>query len=167
MHERTLPVALVLGARVLDGGRPSSALRRRAEHAAHLWLAGRVRAIVVSGGDRWGGPSEARVMADLCRALGVPEAALALEARAATTEQNIALARPMLEALETDALLLVTDWPHSLRARLVARRQGWARVRVSCPSVPFRARVLRHWAREALALLWYWLSGKGRRRRAG
>lgn len=43
------PVALVLGAQVLDSGVPSMFLQRRLELARQLYAAGKVRAILVSG----------------------------------------------------------------------------------------------------------------------
>ena len=157
------PVALVLGAAVRPGGTPSAALERRARHAAGLWRAGEVRALVLSGGERTHPPAEAEVMARVCRTEGVPEAAMLLERAALTTEENILLSHPLLERLGARDLVLVTDSYHAARARLVARRAGYA-VRTSCPRIGDapRWRVLRAWAREAVALCWYWLRGAGR-----
>ena len=147
--------ALVLGAKVVDG-RASPALRRRAEHAARLWLGGRVERIVCSGSDRWGGPSEAAVAAAVCREMGVPEAALVLEERAANTEENLRFSM----GLVGDArVVVVTDRAHGARARLLARRMRWA-VEVSAPPSPpwSRARVKRV-LREGVALVWVWVRG--------
>ena len=47
-----LPVALILGALVRPDGSPSVTLRRRAEHGARLFHAGRVGAVLASGGVR-------------------------------------------------------------------------------------------------------------------
>ena len=155
-------VALVLGAKVLAGGVASPVLRYRAEHAAELWHRGAVRAIVASGAERWHGPSEAAVIARICIEKGVPEAALHLEERASTTEENILFSMGFLEALGAREVLIVTDRPHSFRARLVARRQG-LRVRVSCPDIPWSRRRAQAWRREMVAFIWYWAWGRGRR----
>ena len=134
-------VALVLGARVLPGGVPSEALARRARHAAELWHQGEVATILASGADRWDGPSEAAVIAEVCRDLGVPARAIVLEEKAETTEENLRFAAPLLAAMGADLggelgavqVLIVTDRAHGLRAGLVARRQGIA-ARISSPA---------------------------------
>lgn len=163
MSEADKPVALVLGAAVRPGGEPSPALARRARHAAGLWHAGEVRALVLSGGVHRFPPSEAEVMARVCRAEGIPATALHLETAALTTEDNIRLSLPLLAALGATEIVIVTDRYHAARARLVARRAG-VRARTSCPRLtgapPWR--VARAWLREALALAWYWARGAGR-----
>ena len=63
------PVALVLGAAVWPGGRPSPTLRRRALKAAALWHEGQVRAIIGCGGVGRHPPSEAEVIRALCLGL--------------------------------------------------------------------------------------------------
>ncbi|WP_417210609.1 YdcF family protein [Antarctobacter sp.] len=157
------PVALVLGAAVRPGGVPSPALERRARHAAALWRDGHVRGLVLSGGERTHPPTEAEVMAQVCRDAGVPDAAMVLEPEASTTEENMRLARPILDALGAREVIVVTDRYHAARARLVARRVG-LRARTSCPRLTGAPvwRVARAWTREAVALVWYWLRGAGR-----
>lgn len=157
------PVALVLGAAVRPGGTPSPALERRARHAAALWKAGKVRGIVLSGGERTYPPSEAEVMAQVCRDAGVPDAVLFLERAARTTEDNMRLARPILMALGAQEVIVVTDRYHAARARLVARRVG-LRARTDSPQLTGAPlwRVVRAWAREGVALGWYWVRGAGR-----
>ena len=124
MTEAAVSVALVLGASVRPGGAPSAALARRAHHAAHLWQAGEVGALVLSGGIRTHPPSEADVMAALCRGDGVPEAALRRERAAQTTEDNVRLSLPLLRELGAQEVVIVTDRYHAARALLVARRSG-------------------------------------------
>jgi uncharacterized SAM-binding protein YcdF (DUF218 family) len=157
------PVAVVLGAAVWAGGRPSPTLQRRAEAAARLWLAGRVRLILACGGQGRHAPSEAAVIRQICEALGVPGEAVLLEARSTTTEENFRFALPLLRAADAAAVIVVTDGYHQPRARLVARRMGLRAGSVSPPVPrPLTAQQVRLWLREAVALLGYALSGKGR-----
>ncbi|MGR3370039.1 MAG: YdcF family protein [Sagittula sp.] len=156
-------VALVLGAKVQEDGAPSPALRRRAEHAAGLYLRGEVGRILASGGALWGGPSEAAVIARVCAEAGVPEAVLTLEQAARSTAENLMLSRPLLEALDAAEVVVVTDGFHAPRVRLLARRMGMA-VRLSCPEappLPLRRRLLLR-AREGAALALCLLRGTGR-----
>lgn len=146
------PVALVLGARVWAGGQASPSLRRRAEHAANLWLASQVRAIVACGAGENAPPSEAQVIKDICMAAGVPDGAIFLEDQSSTTDENIRFSRPLLEMVGAQHVMIVTDRYHAPRARLVARRLGLTASSAS-PKMPHpRFKFL--W-REALAYLWY------------
>ncbi|MBP0483871.1 YdcF family protein [Sagittula salina] len=159
MEERTC--ALVLGAMVREGGVASPALRRRAEHAAALFQAGRVARVVCSGAERWHAPSEARIAAMVCAEAGVPEAALALEEAARTTLENLVLSRPLLAGFAR--VVIVTDRFHAPRARLLAERIGLV-AEVSSPAYrpPVTQRLVASRLREAGALAWSWASGEGR-----
>ena len=115
-----MTTAVILGAAVWPDG-PSPTLRRRTAHAARLYHAGKVGKIVACGGLGKHPPSEAEVMRDLLVADGVPQSAILMENRSTTTAENIAFAVPLIGG---DRVLLVSDWYHLPRARLVAARAG-------------------------------------------
>lgn len=115
-----MTTGLILGAAVWADG-PSPTLRRRTLHGAALYKAGVIDRIICCGGLGKHPPSEAQVMSDLLRTAGVPTADIALEDTSTTTAENIANAVPLLD---TDAVIIITDWYHAPRARLVARRAG-------------------------------------------
>ncbi|MCC5988831.1 MAG: YdcF family protein [Pararhodobacter sp.] len=146
-------VALVLGAAVREGGEPSPALSRRAQHAAALWRAGRIDAVIGTGGVGRHPPAEADVIARLCRQAGLPEGAIHAENHSTSTRENIAFAQPVLARLRPRETLIVTDSWHAPRARLVARQVG-LRAQSNCPQ-PERPpwRRLRHILREGAAIL--------------
>ena len=134
-HDAPRPAAaLVLGAKVLDGGRPSAALERRALHAAWLYREGVVTRIVASGGPPGVRVTEAEAIRRLCLSAGVPDAAILLETEATSTEENIRLARPLLAAEGIGSVWLVTDGFHARRAGFTARRQG-VDAEISCPEL--------------------------------
>ena len=146
-------VAVVLGAAVWPGGVASPTLARRTDHAIRLWRAGEVQVILGCGGVGRHGPAEAEVIADLCRAAGVPEAALRREAASTSTEENLRFARPLLALLAPSQVVIVTDGFHAPRARLVARRLGLQVV--SAPvGAPLTLRRIRAGLREMPAYLW-------------
>ncbi|SDJ99070.1 YdcF family protein [Aliiruegeria lutimaris] len=153
-----LVAALVLGAAVWADGQPSPTLRRRALHAARLFRDGHVTHIIGCGGLGKNPPSEASVIAGICRQAGIPEAAIRQEAHSMRTLENIAYARPILQEIGTHQVCIVTDGYHLPRARLIARRLG-----LSCmdappvPPGPLTARKLKTMLREAFAYLWYLL----------
>ncbi len=152
-----LPLALTLGAAVRPDGTASAALDRRARLAAELYLQGRVGGILCSGGVVANPPSEASLIAAICREQGVPEAALTIEDRSTSTAENMRCARPILDRMGSPPVILVTDAWHLPRARLAARRLG---LRLAGSAAPDRRgpKRLRRIAREALALIWYWLT---------
>ncbi len=89
---------------------------------------------------------------------GVPEDRIVLEDRSTTTEENIRFALPILHRHGIASVVIVTDWYHAPRARMVARRLG-LRARSHSPGLR-GARPLvqvRYALRELAALLWYWL----------
>lgn len=146
--------ALVLGARVLAGGQPSVALKRRALQAARLYRDGKVGRIVASGGPPGARPTEAEVIRSLCLTAGVPDGAILLESEAATTEENIRFSLPLVPP--GTRLWLVTDRYHAPRAALAARAHGLEPT-LCCPAPTGtgRRRLARLWLRELPALAYY------------
>ncbi len=157
------PVALVLGAAVWADG-PSPALVRRVDRATELWRQGRVRYIVACGGIGLHPPSEAEVARALLLAAGVPATAVSVEARSVNTRQNIGLALPVLKALGTRSVIIVTDRWHAPRARLIARRLGLTAGSAHPPLTRQRMTgQARNALRELPALVWHWFSFRPRR----
>lgn len=125
-----MTTALILGAAVWPDG-PSPTLRRRTARAAELFHAGRVDRLIPCGGMGQHPPSEAKAMAALLTEAGVPRDRIALEDRSTTTGENIRNALPLLD---TQDVLIVTDWYHAPRALMVARRNG-LKARAASPSL--------------------------------
>jgi uncharacterized SAM-binding protein YcdF (DUF218 family) len=114
----TPPDALVvLGCRVLEGGHPSRAARRRADAAARAWHAWRPALVIASGGRRWHGVPEADVLASLLERGGVPRASIVRELCSLSTVENAAYSAELLRAASSARVGVVTcDW-HMARAR--------------------------------------------------
>lgn len=157
-------VALVLGAAVWPGGVASPTLRRRAELGARLVLEGQAAAVIGCGGLGRHGPSEALVIAEICRAAGVPEDRVLVEDRSTSTEENIRFALPLLAGLGTNRVLIVTDRYHAPRAVLIARRLHLA-AEARCTTLQGTAplRIIKAYVREGFALARFALRGLMRR----
>lgn len=145
-----MAVLVILGAAVWRGG-PSPTLMRRAMHGAALWQPG--DRVICCGGTGRHPPSEAEAIAAILRARGIPDEAILLEDRSATTWENIAFALPLLGRLGARAVTIVTDGYHAPRARMVARHHGLAAAS-DCPprGAASPGRRARAWLREAAAL---------------
>ena len=113
---KTSRVAVVLGAQVLKGGRPSPALEARTLHAAKLYADGAVSLVVPTGGTGEHPPSEAEVMARILRREGVPDRDILLEDEALNTWDSAWLAAGILRSRGIEEVRVVTDPLHCPRA---------------------------------------------------
>lgn len=164
-------VAVVLGAQVRRGGRPSGALLARARHAAGMYARGEVGAVIPTGGVGEHPPSEAEVMARILREGGVPEERILPEERARSTRESARLVAALARERGLGDLAVVTDPLHCVRALVAFRAEGlsaWALPVYSSPM--WRIGRLRRgqFLREAGAIVWYrmglWARGSRSRR---
>jgi uncharacterized SAM-binding protein YcdF (DUF218 family) len=143
-----LAIGIILGAAVWREG-PSPTLRRRTLHAAALYQSRHITSLVLCGGVGQNPPSEAAVMQDILLGAGVPMDAMVLEDHSTTAGKNIRFAQDLIH--ETDVaiieVVIITDWYHAPRAKLIARRAG-LRVTSSSPSL----RGAKFWPQTKLAL---------------
>ncbi|MGQ0505601.1 MAG: YdcF family protein [Myxococcaceae bacterium] len=121
---RASPVIVVLGARVLEGGVPSSALYARVAHGVALYRQGLAPLLLFSGGVGSYPPSEAQAMLKMALAAGVPREACLLEEESHSTEENADFSAKLLQARGIHEVLLVSDPYHLLRATRYFRRAG-------------------------------------------
>jgi uncharacterized SAM-binding protein YcdF (DUF218 family) len=160
---RPADAAIVLGAAVERGGRPSPSLRARTQHAITLYRAGQVKTLFLTGGLGRNAPSEAEAMRRLAIAAGVPDSALVLDETATSTQESIATAAREADARGWDTVLVVTEPFHMLRARRMARDAGLDAYASPAQggSIQRIERLRRFYtAREAAALLWYLTLGR-------
>ena len=156
--QRVAGVAVVLGAQVLSGGRPSGTLRARTLHAARLYAAGKIQLVIPTGGVGQHPPSEAEVMRRILREAGVPEEIILNEGEARSTRESARLVADMARARGIRDLLLITDPLHCVRAVEAFRVEGFEAQASPVYSSPMWCRRgLRRgqFAREIGALLWY------------
>jgi uncharacterized SAM-binding protein YcdF (DUF218 family) len=117
-------VVLIPGYPSSSDGYPHPVQRLRVEAGYSAYQANRCSRIVLSGGAVKNTHVEAESMAEIARALGVPERNLIIEARARTTWENIGCSQPYLRGY--DRILVVSDSLHVHRAKRYACRQDKA-----------------------------------------
>ena len=113
---------------LLLGTRPSIA-KERAEAAAALYFAGRVKHIIPTGGVAWDVDGkkigEAAYMADVMRSLGVPKEVIILEEEATTTKENMIFGtlqiNRRLKIQFTKSCMIVTSASHLRRSLALAK----------------------------------------------
>jgi uncharacterized SAM-binding protein YcdF (DUF218 family) len=125
------PVIVVLGGAV-GGARPPlrpepdlGSAADRVWHAARLYHAGKAPRILLSGGSiKPGIQGEAHAMRRFLLDLGVPDAAIWLEAASTDTAGNAVLSAALLRASGVDEAILVTSALHMRRARAQFMQTG-------------------------------------------
>ncbi len=115
------PVAVVFGAAVYPGGRPSPILADRVRTAVALYQAGRVQRLLLSGDNRFEHYNEPAAMAALAREYGVPDDALVLDYAGRRTYDTCWRARHIFGL---DRVVLVTQRFHLPRALYLCQALG-------------------------------------------
>lgn len=93
-------------------------------YAAVLYQAGKAPRIVVTGGGRENGDTEAELMRDILNYMGVPEQAVVLETASTTTYDNARFTVPILRENNWEKVLLVTSAFHMRRSEALFKAQG-------------------------------------------
>lgn len=143
------PVALILGAEVYADGRPSPALANRLDVGTQLLKLGRVRALLLSGGN---GTFEIGAMRAYAIARGVAPEALLLDAAGERTLASCLQAR---DSFGLRRLIVVSQEEHMARAVYICRRIGIDAEGVAAPEFT-GDRVIVYQVRERFALVFAW-----------
>ena len=114
-------VVIVLGAAVLEGGKPSKALKRRVFHAVNLIKQERANYLLLTGGVGKYPPSEAGVMKDLAIAEGLPENIIFIEKYGISTFSSIMRCIKIIVEQKWSDVIVVSDTYHIIRAIFVLR----------------------------------------------
>ena len=153
-------VAVVLGAQVLPGGRPSPPLEVRTRHAGELYVRGLADLLVPTGGEGEHPPAEAFVMWGILQEMGVPEAAILREDTARSTWESAVKVAEVARRRDIREVLVVTDPLHCVRTVASFSRVGLLAVAEPVYSSPmWRKKWSRRgqFVRESGALVWYWI----------
>lgn len=150
--------AVVLGAQVLRGGRPSRTLEARTRHAGEQYARGEVDLLIPTGGEGQHPPAEAVVMSAILRDMGVPEAAILREDTAKSTWESALRLAEIARARRLPEVLVVTDPLHCVRTVASFGRAGLLASAEPVYSSPmWRKKWSRRgqFVRESGALVWY------------
>ena len=145
------PVAIVFGAAVYPGGRPSPVLADRVETAVDLYKAGKVRRLLLSGDNRFENYNEPGAMLTYAHQLGVPREAMQPDYAGRRTYDTCYRARYIFQVKKA---ILVTQKFHLPRALFICRSLGIDAVGVAADRRPYPAGEVLWWnIRESMALL--------------
>jgi uncharacterized SAM-binding protein YcdF (DUF218 family) len=117
-------VIIVMGAAEYSG-RPSPVLRARLDHALHLYKSHYAPLIMTTGGP---GGDPIFTEADVGRAYlldrGVPPQSIVTEPQGTTTMYSISAAAEIMERMDLDSCVLVSDGYHIFRAKRMLEARG-------------------------------------------
>lgn len=148
------PLVLVLGAEVYKNGAPSPALVNRLDTAIQLFRAGKVKTLLMSGGN---GSVETSAMRRYALAAGVPGDAMELDDGGLRTLSSCQRARDVFHATR---LTVVSQAEHLTRAVYICDRLGLDAVGVIAPDFPGPA-LWTYRIRERFAVLLAWWEVNG------
>lgn len=150
--------AVVMGAQVLKGGRPSRTLEARVRCAARLYAGGEVELLIPTGGLGEHPPPEADLMADILVGEGVPREAILPEDAALNTWESAVRVAAIAEKSGIDSVRVVTDPLHCVRSVWAFGEVGLDAHAEPAYRSPMWRKPWSRWgqlAREAIALVWY------------
>ncbi len=145
------PVAIVFGAGLWRDGSPTPVLRDRVQTAADLYLAGKVRKILMSGDNRFEDYNEPAAMYDYALQLGVPGEAIVLDYAGRRTYDTCYRAKAIFGVGNAT---LITQGFHLPRAIYTCNALGVESNGLVADQREYRRRSLTYWhTREILATL--------------
>lgn len=151
-------VAVIMGAQVLKGGRPSRTLEARVRHAARLYQAGGFDLLIPTGGLGEHPPKEADLMTDMLLAWNVPREAILTEDAALNTWDSASLVAWIAQKNGISRVKVVTDPLHCVRTAWAFERAGLGALAEPAYESPMWRKPWSRrgqMAREAVALVWY------------
>jgi len=156
---------VVLGAAVSPSGILSAESTRRTDHGIELYQQGLAPRLILLGGTREGGPSEAEIRARVARLHAIPAEAIVTESRARTTREEAVRVRDLARSRGIRTVLLVTNSGHMARARPLFERAGFE-VHVApsdtyfAPTAPeARLGLMRDIVQEVFGWIYYRIAG--------
>lgn len=157
---------VVLGSGVHAGGELTDASLRRLLHGVALYHQRRAPLLVVSGPANRAGVVEARVRADMARALAVPASAIVTIETALTTQEEARDVAAALRPRHVRRVLVVSNRLHLVRSLGVFDEAGF--IALAAPSAEVsetderpeaRLQLTRQVAKEVLARVYYRVAG--------
>jgi vancomycin permeability regulator SanA len=130
---RRAGVAVVLGNKVNEDGSLSERLRQRLACALRLYRQGRVRRLLVSGGLGREGYYEGDKMRDYLRQHGVPDSLIIVDNQGDNTQATVENTWRLREQLGFDSVLVVSQFYHLTRTKMLFRKRGLTQVSSVAP----------------------------------
>lgn len=126
-HRRDLNYVIIHGCGLADGERLTKLLQNRVDKAIEVYNKCKVKPIIIPSGGQGSDEklSEAQAMKNYLIEKGIPESDIILEDRSATTEENLANSREIIDSREgKKRTALISSNYHVYRCLRLARKMG-------------------------------------------
>jgi vancomycin permeability regulator SanA len=127
-------IAVILGNKVEEDGTLSERLTQRLACGLALYRSGRVPRLLVSGGLGKEGFYEGTKMRDYLRAHGVPDSVIIVDNAGNNTQQTVRNTARLRATLPIRSVLVVSQFYHLSRTKLLFRQAGFAEVSGASPA---------------------------------
>ncbi|MBC8144408.1 MAG: YdcF family protein, partial [bacterium] len=156
---RDYDAAVILGAAVWSGDRPSPVLRERINTGYDLLKNGTVQFLVLTGSNAPGELSESEVARRELLNLGADPTRIVIETRTRSTQQQIMFIRDQLLKQGWKSFVIVSDQFHLTRALQICSFNDIDAHGVSSESPLGPQNLALYHVRESVALVLYWMFG--------
>jgi len=156
-YRRPADVAVVLGARVYEDGRPSDALADRVRTGCALYREGFAKKLLLSGGPGDGPVHETASMKRLAIQLGVKPEDIVVDLAGVNTQATVKNSEAVFAKLHASRILVVSHFYHLPRIKLAYQREGIPVFTVPAKESYFLRQMPFNMAREVAALWVYYL----------
>lgn len=147
---KTADIAVILGNKVNEDGTLSARLESRLECGLALYRHGRVRRLLVSGGRGQEGYFEGEKMKAYLLAHAVPDSLIIVDNYGDNTQATVVYTLRLRDSLHYQSLLLVSQYYHLTRTKMLFRKQHFTSVSSASPHY-FEARDIYSLIREFFA----------------
>lgn len=121
-------VAVIMGNKVNLDGTLSTRLVERVKCGLELYQTGRVKKLIVSGGLGKEGHYEGDKMRDYLVARGVPDSVIMVDNQGNNTTLSVSNVMKMQDSLHFKSVLVVSQYFHLTRSKMLFRKQGFKKV---------------------------------------
>ncbi len=139
-RRRRFDYVVIHGCGLADGERMTKLLSERVDKAIEIYRRSRVKPVIIPSGGQGADEklSEAQAMKDYLLAHGVPEEQILLEDRSATTRENLANSKALIDAREgKKRTALVSSNYHIYRCLRLAREVGLSCTGIGAKVAPY------------------------------
>lgn len=130
---KSADVAVILGTTVNTDGTLSERLEKRLECGLKLFQDKRVKNIIVSGGFGKEGFFEGDKMKQYLVGKGVPESLVIVDNKGNNTTATVANVLHMKDSLQYDSLIVVSQYFHLTRTKMLFKKEGFENVSSAGP----------------------------------
>lgn len=125
--------AVIFGNKVNTDGSLSERLEKRMECGLHLYRNKRVHGLIVSGGLGKEGHYEGTKMKEFLLSHGVPDSVIVVDNKGDNTLKTVQNALALRDSLHISSLIVVSQYYHISRAKLLFRKEGFTALSSASP----------------------------------